>query len=228
MERQLQIDIYPRKIITRPEVTAPTLVRGVDFDLSEDPYDYTSESFYANGYFRTRRYPILSIEKVELRWPAETALLLYDKEWLRVAHRSGQVNIIATTGGAGPLIIGREGGFLPFLSGSLMRAPYPQLFYVDYTSGIDFLADDNKEYYADLIVALQQRATMGILNDLGRAISPGITSQSLSEDGQSESVSYARGKGGVYGPEIEALNTEVKAFVASFKQATKGIIFDVL
>jgi hypothetical protein len=228
MERELQMDIYPRRIMTKPEAVHPQAVLGEDFDLAEDPYDYGYESFYANGYFRTRRYPIISLDMVQLRFPGDTTLLTYPPEWLRVNHKSGQVNIIAYTGVTQPLIIGREGGFLPFLSGGLLRVSFPQIIYIDYTSGIDFLNPANQEYYADLLIALQQRAAMGILAELGRSVRPGVSSVSLSEDGQSESVSYARQKRGVYGQEIEALETEVNNFVKSFRAFHKGPILMVL
>lgn len=225
MERRLQIDIWKRKVITRPNVTAPTAVLGVDYDIADDPMDYEAESFYALGYLRLRRWPIISVEKVELRFPGEVSLLVYPKEWLRINHKAGQINIFAISGVSSPVIIGREGGFLPLLSGGLQRAAVPQLFYVDYTSGIDATSESNLPYYQDLMLAIQRLAAANVLEVLGRGRHPGVASESLSEDGQSESSSYARMGGHVYSGEVKTLDARVDRWVKLFKTQAKGVIF---
>lgn len=228
LERRLQIDIWRRRVITRPEVTAPTAVFGVDYDIADDPMDYNAESYYSLGYLRLRRWPILSVEKVELRFPGENSLLVYPKEWLRINHKAGQINIFAISGVSSPVIIGREGGYLPLLTGGLQRASVPQLFYVDYTSGIDATSERNLPYYQDLWLAVQRLAAANVLEVLGRGRKPGIASESLSEDGQSQSESWARSGGHVYSGEVKSLDDRVDKWVTLFKQQIKGLIFTSL
>lgn len=234
-ERKLQIDLWPRKIITRAHALHPELVQGVDYDIDEDPLDYLARDFFAQGYVRLRRWPVVSLDAMEFRFPENVILHEMPKEWLRVYHETGQVHILAVAGSTMPVIIGREGGFLPLLTASLQRQGVPQLVYVTYTSGIDWTNETDTighpagmEFYEDLKLALMQQATIPVLSDLSRGLAPGIGSESLSEDGQSESVSYARGKHGLFGQEIEGLQAEVKDFLADFKRFRKGIRFAIL
>lgn len=235
MERKLQIDIWPRRIVTRAHALYPTLVQGTDYDIDEDPLDYLARDFFAQGYVKLRRWPIRSLDLMEFRFPETTVIHTMPPEWLRIYHQTGQVHILAVAGSTMPVIIGREGGFLPLLTASLQRSGVPQLVYVKYTSGIDWTNETfskgeaaGLEFYEDLKLALMQQATLSVLSDLSRGFAPGVASESLSEDGQSESVSYARAKWGLYGQEIQGLEEAVKEFVADFKRYRKGIRLQVL
>lgn len=235
MERRLQIDLWPRKVITRAHSLYPELVQGRDYDIDEDPLDYLARDFFAQGYVKLLRWPIASLESMEFRFPESTILHTFPSEWLRIYHQTGQVHIIAIAGSTMPVIIGREGGFLPLLTASLQRSGVPQLVYVKYVSGLDWENQTaskgwplGPESYEDLRLALMQMATASVLMDLSRGIAPGIGSESLSEDGQSESVSYSRGKYGAYGQEIDGLMEAVKEFTAEFSRYRKGIRFSVL
>lgn len=236
MERRLQMDLWKRKVVTRAHTLYPELVRGVDFDIDDDPTDYEQGGWFGVGYFRLRRWPILQLDSFTLRFPEDHVLFNFPTNWLRVYHQTGQVHVMAIAAGAMPAIITREGGFLPLYTGVFNNGRTPQLVYANYTSGIDWTNPDAQAFghpsgpdiYEDLKLAIQQQAAQSILLDLSRAIAPGIASESLSEDGQSESVSYARGKGGVYGQEIEGLKNAVDEFVASFKKFRRGVVFDVL
>lgn len=235
MERKLQIDIWPRRIVTRAHALYPALAQGVDYDIDEDPLDYLARDFFAQGYVKLRRWPIRSLDLMEFRFPETTVIHTMPPEWLRIYHQTGQVHILAVAGSTMPVIIGREGGFLPLLTASLQRSGVPQLVYVKYTSGIDYTNETfskgesaGLEFYEDLKLAIMQQAAAFVMQDLSRGFVPGIGSESLSEDGQSESVSYARGKWGVYGQEILGLEEAVKEFVAGFKKYRKGVRFGVL
>jgi hypothetical protein len=235
-ERELQMDLWPRRVITRAHALYPDLVQGQDYDIDEDPLDYSARDFFAQGYVKLLRWPIRSVEKMEFRFPENTVLHNFPSDWLRIYHQTGQIYTIAIAGSTQPIIIGREGGFLPLLTASLQRSGVPQLVYVQYHSGIDWTNPDaaamghpsGPDIYEDIKLALLQQAAVPVLFDLSRGIAPGVGSESLSEDGQSESVSYARGKGGIYGQEIEGLKGEVAEFLAGFKRFRKGIRFSVL
>lgn len=227
-ERELQIDLWKRKVYCRAAVTHPEEVQGTDFDIDEDPLDYNAGTYYAYGYFRLRRYPIISVEKLELRWPESTNIFTYPAEWLRVDRRAGQISIVAIAGGSQPVIVARQGGYLPMLTGGLVSQSVPQLIYCDYTSGLDFENEETRDQYQDLILNLQKQAAANVLQGVGRGIRPGVASESLSEDGQSESTSYARNKGSIYQAEIDSLTADVTAFLKSFKAFYKGPIFSVL
>ncbi len=227
-ERRLQVDLGQRKVVCRPAVTQPKAVAGVDYDIAEDPLDYNSVAYYANGYIRLRRWPITSVEKLELRFPESTSIFSYPADWLRITHKSGQIAVLAIAGAAQPGIVGREGGYLPLLTGGFLQADVPQLIYSDYTSGLDFRNPLVQNEYQDLILALQKQAAANVLQAVGRGFRPGIQNESLSEDGQSESTTYARGKGGIFQPEVDSLLADVEAFLLSFKNYWKGIVFTVL
>lgn len=227
-ERELQIDLWKRKVLCRPAATHPTAVLGIDYDIAEDPLDYNVATYFAFGYFRLRRYPIISVEQVQLRFPEQTTIFTYPTDWLRINYKHGQVQVMAVAGATSPAIIGAGGGYLPLLTGGLLRSDLPQLIYADYTSGLDFENAAVVSQYQDLILHLQKEAAANVLQAVGRGFRPGINSESLSEDGQSESTSYYRGKGGIFGPEIEALRTDIEAFLKSFKAFHKGPIMTIL
>lgn len=227
-ERRLLVDLWTRKVVCRPTVTHPSYVQGPDYDIAEDPLDYSATTYYAYGYFRLRRYPIQSVQQVQLRFPESTNIFTYPTEWLRVNAKHGQVQVLAVAGAGSPAIISREGGFLPLLTGGLLQSDVPQLIYCDYTSGLDFTDAAVREEYEDLFLALKKQAAIAVLQGVGRGYKPGINSESLSEDGQSESTSYYRGKGGIFGPEIEMLTQDVEKFLTEFKGFVKGPIMTVL
>ena len=234
MERRLQIDIWPRRVITRAHALYPDLVQGSDYDIDEDPLDYLARDFFAQGYVKLRRWPIVRLDVMQFRFPENTVIHDMPQEWLRIYHQTGQVHIVAVAGSTLPVIIGREGGFLPLLTASLQRSGVPQLVYVQYTSGIDWQNETfsrgwnaGAEFYEDLRQAIEYQAKIYVLLDLS-ALKLGISSESLSEDGQSESVSYARGKGGIFAQEIEGLQDQVDRFVTDYKAFRKGIRFAVL
>jgi hypothetical protein len=233
-ENRLQMDLWQRRVITRAHALYPDLKQGQDYDIDEDPIDYQDRDFFAQGYLKLKRSPIIAINKLEFRFPESTVLVTIDPSWQRIYHQTGQVHILAVAGAAMPVIIGREGGFLPLLTASLQRSGVPQLVYADYVCGVDFQNDAANygspaggDNYEDLRLALMQQTTALVLQDLSRTV-PGISSSSLSEDGQSESVSYARGAFGIYSQEIEGLEKAVESFLKEWKARRKGIRFSVL
>ncbi len=177
---------------------------------------------------RLRRWPIISVQKLELRFPEATSIFTYPTDWLRVNRFSGQISVMAIAGSAQPAIIAREGGYLPLLTGGYLKADVPQLIYCDYISGLDWTAAHEEEKYQDLILNLQKAAAANVLQGVGRGFRPGISNESLSEDGQSESVGYARNKGSIFQAEIDSLNADVTAFLKSFRAFHKGPVFTIL
>jgi hypothetical protein len=74
-----------------------------------------------------------------------------------------------------------------------------------------------------------KKAAVEALTLAGQAYRPGVTSQSVSRDGVSESVSYnATQQGGVYGATITAYKEWLEKNLASYRGAFRGPTMVVL
>ncbi len=208
-ERILTIDIRRRKYVTQPTanlIRAEKWRAGIDYTDTDDMYDFDPQSWGSFGFLQLRHYPVLSVQKAHLR--AVTGGVVMDllaQEWVRVNNKVGQINFFPSGGIAyGPFAVG----------GNIWRinlgSQYPQGFVVDYETGFEscmYVPDDLKG-------VIGKWAAANILAILGDAHYPGISSQSLSLDGLSESKSLTKSaQSGLYGGRIKTYTDEVSAWL---------------
>lgn len=138
MQRELLVTMKTQRIKADPE---STFVLGRDYDIREDTYDYHRSQYAAFGWIRTRRRPIISVERVRLMMGPSNTVVTYPSAWIRVNHKSGHVSIVPTPGPGWSGIVLQTGQyFLPYLAGGWIRDSVPQIIAIDYTAGIGLTA----------------------------------------------------------------------------------------
>ena len=146
--------------------------------ILDERHDYVEQDYENYIALKLDRFPIQSIEQLELYLPNNQRVMTYDPSWMHILHHAGQVHIIPGSGSSP--ILGS-----PFFS--LARAPsgfLPLTFRVNYTAGYA-----KGKVPADIREVVGKLASLGPLNVFGDiTLGAGLQSQSLSIDGLSESV----------------------------------------
>lgn len=229
-ERDMEAFIVPRRIISNVvgqtpqkiesvsgegafygEMNSPAIA-GVDYDMLEEPYDYTSRRFETWGTVKTHYKPILSIQNIVYALPPNFGILIVPQPWITAYPLSGIVKIVPVEGAMAVTSPG-AGMWLPFFTMGRMNH-VPQFQQISYTAGIDLIGDD-------LIDALAMLAASKVLEVYNMAYYPGIQSFSHSVDGFNQSVTL-RSKG-PFSDQIADWRKQAKDWVNSWRKANSGI-----
>lgn len=229
VRRELHVELGTVRVVSWPEASK---VEGTDYDVTEEPYDYSSSQYRAWGFLRLRRRPVQSIERVRIMLGPTNTVLTYPSEWIRLNKKPGQLSIVPTPGaGWSGMVLQNGQYFLPLLSHGMLSDNVPHVIAVDYTAGLgnalsyDEDADAN---YADLRHQCARLAAQELLVDFSNMVAPGIQSTSISEDGASESITYRRGNNVMFGDLIARIETDWERFKAEWRGTETGIAFTVL
>ena len=208
-ERYMTIDILKRVRKTLPAdalVQAARWIDGVDYTDEEDPYDFDPELWQNYGFIQLRHAPVLSVERCQLISVVDTMLIDFiARNWLRVQKKVGQINLFPRTGSEayGPFGIGAA----PW---RLMAVPYPQGFYIDYTTGYknsDLIPNDMREI-------IGKWSSIKVLASVGDGLMAGFSSSSVSLDGLSESFSSTQSATSAYfGARIKQYQDDIKEWL---------------
>ena len=210
MERQLNITIVKRRIKSDFTVESKHLVKGVDYDDEETPYDFSFRKIQRYGMIQTKQRPILNV----------TRCTLINK------GQNDDVDLLPS------VVPDKKNGVLKFLkrpwkpndtwtgiSDSISRYGAEtwnsHLFYaVDYDAGFE----SSDEVPADLRHMIGKMAAISLLNVIGDGLMSGFSSSSLSMDGVSESFSSTQSATSAYfGARIAVYQKEVQEYIAQNK-----------
>lgn len=210
MERQLNITIVKRRIKSDFTVESKHLVKGVDYDDEETPYDFSFRKIQRYGMIQTKQRPILNV----------TRCTLINK------GQNDDVDLLPS------VIPDKKNGVLKFLkrpwkpsdthvgiSDSISRYGAEtwnsHLFYaVDYDAGFE----SSDEVPADLRHMIGKMAAISLLNVIGDGLMSGFSSSSLSMDGVSESFSSTQSATSAYfGARIAVYQKEVQEYISQNK-----------
>lgn len=210
MERQLNITIVKRRIKSDFTVESKHLVKGVDYDDEETPYDFSFRKIQRYGMIQTKQRPILNV----------TRCTLINK------GQNDDVDLLPS------VVPDKKNGVLKFLkrpwkpndtwtgiSDSISRYGAetwnPHLFYaVDYDAGFE----SSDEVPADLRHMIGKMAAISLLNVIGDGLMSGFSSSSLSMDGVSESFSSTQSATSAYfGARIAVYQKEVQEYISANK-----------
>lgn len=153
--------------------------------IKAEEHDYIVTDYLNWGWMQLYKVPVKMVTELRGVYPLGTNVVKYPNEWIQVNGESGQINVVPTQGAIGAVIIGQGGDFVPIMYGGVSRVP--NLWQVDYVAGMD-----TNEMPRMIVEALAKLACMDLLSifsDLTRPV--GVTSQSASVDGLSQSQSYA-------------------------------------
>lgn len=187
VERRLGIYLKPTKLVSNADERG--LVKGVDFDKEEPAYDYDAKAYNQYGFLQLRERPVQSIESFRMVLPNGNTIIDFyrdnnTRKWVKLYKDAGQVHIVPYAGD--PTIFAMLGGSqagYPFATGRI-NANLPQMFYVDYTAGYEAYGIPE-----DIRNAVAKIASIDVLGIAGDAVLAGVSSQSISMDGVSESLS---------------------------------------
>lgn len=198
-------------------VTGQPAQPGVDYDLLEVPYDYTSRRFERWSLLKARHRPILSVENIVFALPPNFGILIVPKPWITADPNSGIVRIVPVEGAMAVTSPG-AGMWLPFFTMGQMNH-VPQFTQMTYTAGILPIPDD-------MIDALAMLAAAKTLQVYNRAYYPGVQSFTHSVGGFNQTVQL-RGRG-PFAQDIEDLTQQALAYIAMYREAHNGIRMESL
>ena len=232
VETECEIYLTQRVVKSRPVDAG--LERGTNYDVIEDPYDWFKDSFRGYGTFRLRHRPLVSVQRVSIRYGSTTENLQkvidYPDSWTVPKDELGILNIVPlvgmTSAQAGALVL------LPIMGVGLMRwDTIPSICGIDYTAGFlpkNFDPDGDIDPMVAspdfdptlLLWAVVMLAAAEGLRSIQRAIGAG--GGSIGVDGLSRSLQSGR-----FGLEIKDFEDQAKAKMtqyASKRQAVKVFV----
>jgi len=231
VELELNTKLGTKKIMSWPE---DDKVEGVDYDILEEPYDFHRTDYIQWGYLKLRVHPVQSVQRLRLKLGEETTLITYPIQWIRIDKKSGNLSIVPTPGaGWGGMLLQSGQFFIPYLSMGWISDNIPQIIAIDYTAGLGGVSDYGSETFKPEYMNLaEQRARLAakkILLDLSDSVEHGVSSQSISEDGITQSISYARnGAMTLFGAKIQKIEQDWEEFKVYWHGRNTGIQFTVV
>jgi|WetSurMetagenome_2_1015567.scaffolds.fasta_scaffold90233_2 hypothetical protein len=181
-------------------------------------YDYYRRDYEEWMFLRLRQCPVISVEKVALVWPANQEVLVFPTEWISVVKDCGHVNIIPTSTGISQVLFTAGGSFLPLLAQG--RDYIPNAIEVTYTAGFEA-----GKLPMDIREMIGIKASFGPLNIAGDLLGgAGISSQSVSLDGVSQSISTTSSPSFAgYGARLLQYEKQIKTLLPLLRRYYKGI-----
>lgn len=172
----------------------------LELTTTAEQHDYQLNDYMQWGFLRLYKVPVKWVTALRGVYPANTDAVSYPTEAIEVIANTGQLNIVPTAGTLGSLIIGQGGSFVPLVHGQVSQIP--NFWEVDYTAGMDY--NNLPRMICEAIAKLACMDILTIMSDLARPI--GVTSESVSIDGLSQSQGY-----------------QIPAFQARLKQYTSDL-----
>ena len=149
--------------------------------------DYHDNDYLYWGYFQLNNYPVISIESIQLAYFRDDngdPEVTYDipKNWIRLHNHDGIVRLVPNARNSGQLQVGGDGRFYP--ANFFGSRELPDLWQFKYTSGFeDGKIPVSVNQAISYLAAIQALIIGGNL-----VLGAGISSQSLSIDGLSQSI----------------------------------------
>lgn len=172
--------------------------------------DYHVQDLKAHLFLMLDYYPVLAIESFRVKYQAQTTLIDYPLEWLRLDRDVGHLQVVPTSGNLSQVLMNQDG---LVLSSFVARQYYPSLYEVAYSAG--FAEGRVPRDILDVIGMLASLGPLGIFGDL--ITGAGIGNLSLSMDGFSQSVTTTQSA--MYG----GYGSRVKQYIDSIKEEVPRI-----
>ena len=206
---------FARKVLkTDPDYG---LVQGTDYDIEGERLHHFRAQLTSTHYFIPLPYSnVVSVERVRLFYGNQHVYTVPD-DWVYFTSKEGVLRINPSLTNA--VLQSNFGGFDSVFYTFFYRDCIPHAWSLDYTFGYGQIDADIARYIG-LLAAIQVLSLAG----MGADISGGLSNESLSQDGISESVGYAQGKYGPYSGLIQMYSDELERMDLKQKRlAKKGI-----
>lgn len=219
-ERALEVRFSESRVVSDPGG------RG----LAADTYDVEIPAFnfpecHTFGYTELPYRPIRAVTQAFFAYPGAPAIqpgFVVPNPWIRLDRRFGKLYFVPA--GALALNAAKMSGLI--MSAIAYGQRIPMCFFVDYTCG--FTSAELRHDHNDLLEAIRLRAALLILGIASAIRNRGLGSQSLSEDGLSQSQSFITQKYGPYSGTVELWMKAEADLVQNWQRQERGIPFGVL
>lgn len=211
---------FARKVLkTDPD---PALVQGVDYDIAGERLHHFRAQLMSTHYYIPLPYAnVVSVEQVRLFY-GQQYVYLVPEDWQYHTSKEGILRINPSL--TNSVLQGNFGAFDSVFYTFFFREVIPHAWALDYTFGYGQI-DADIARYVGLLAAIQVLSLAG----MGADVSGGLSNESLSQDGISESVGYASGKYGVYSGLIQAYADELERIdIRNKRLSKKGIKLAVI
>lgn len=223
-DTELHIYLEPTKIVTEVDpgtiaysatVDYPTLVES-DYDKKVDAVSYYRPSA---GHWINVKFPYYPLQKFEELYGkvSNTRILDVQLEWVEIHTRGGFFELV-------PFNQEIAFNFIGLVWVESLRGPVPIPNFWNFTAIVGFCVTPPV-----LLELVAKKAAIDILTIAGQAFRAGVSSQSVSRDGVSESVSYTSSAiYGVYSATINEYKDFIKQNVKKLRGSFKGANMQVL
>ena len=197
-EHQLDIPILPTAFVER--------------------HDYYREDYAAYSVIQLDNYPVLHVDKFDVKYPSGQSVVEFPNEWLRLDNAGGTLQVVPTAGTLSEVLVGQGGAYLPGMYNGLQYLP--QLYEVTYQAG--FAEGKVPANIRDLIGMFASLGPFHIFGDL--IAGAGIATISLSMDGLSQNIgttSSATNAG--YGARVGNYLKQIKEQIPILRRHYKGM-----
>lgn len=201
--------------IAQKDLEKDTQVYFTSTLISNEQHDYYYEQFRRTFWMQNLFHsPIISVSEIKLKW-GDQEIAVIDSDYHIVDKIEGLVRVVPTQGGyfynllysgLGGLSINNLAGF-----GNI-----PAFFHFTYRAGLDWenLDADERD---EIRYAIGRRAAIELLPKLDNRM--GISSESKSIDGASQSTSYtSSAMYGQYSAQIEQYQKDQEMWIANFRR----------
>ncbi len=193
----------------------------------EEHHDYIQSDYMNWNFIKTWKKPIMEVESIEM-WYGDNRMFQIPKDWIKVDHLSGVLQIFPMSGSAGGMIINAAGGaWVPLIHGRLGYAP--KMWKIKYEAGMkdpeEVQITRHNTIHPTLKDLIYRRAAMGIMGVWGDLIiGAGIANQSISIDGLSQSIGTTQSAmfGGA-SSRIKQLQEDIDAMLPPLRSYYGGI-----
>jgi hypothetical protein len=212
---RITTEIDPTALLYPAGQTTPSLA-GADWDEVVDALEYTTPAAGHWIGFKSPYYPLIGFEELFGKL-SNTRIVDISLEWVELHETTGWVELV-------PFNQETAFNFIGLVWVESLRGPVPLPNFWNFTALVGF-----RETPAVLIELVAKKAAIDILVIAGQAFRGGFSSQSISRDGISESVSYtASAMYGIYSATTEAYQKWVDSTLKKMKGAFRGVSMVVM
>ena len=213
----VQVFLEPTQIVTDIDASQLTFTGDGGTIVINEDYDFikTPVSFYPRrpGEWIDIQFPFPSLLKIDQLYGAvaNTRVVHINTEWIEIAEPSGYVQLVPFNTELAFDFVG-----LIWVESLRSATPIPNFWHYNIVSGL-------RECPGDLIELIGRHAAIPILAAAGAAFRGGYSSQSISRDGVSESVSYTSSAiYGIYSASIEDYRNWIREHLPAIKNRYRG------
>lgn len=191
--------------------------------ITDERHDYYMNDYAAYNFIKMFRYPVQSVESVNIQFPLATQVLKFDPSWYRIESSGATVQLVPTAGTFSSILLSQGGNFLPLFYQGLQNVP--SIFSISYTAGFP-----KGEIPDDILDIIGLKASIMPMNIAGDLIAgAGIASKNISLDGLSQGITTtASAENTGYTANIKQREKEIASKLKGLKEFYNGISFAVI